>query len=236
MNGAMCAAPTVLRGVSLVLTALLLAACDPPAGWLEWGIRRELPRLIGPAERYDVQIQGLRYGVGEADLVIATGLRVRPQDGPVIDRLYVELHGVRYDRARERVQRVERTVATADVTAGDIAAYLELRPEVRSASVALAPPNRAVVSVQPILGGVTIPGATVDLAGELAAEGSEIRFVVSDVSAAGVPLGSDAARRVTEIVNPLVDISGIPIPLRITRVEVVGAAVRVEASSGPTTF
>lgn len=235
MNGEPPRAGFLLRASALA-AAVLLAGCDPPAGWLEWGIERELPRLVAPADRYDVSIEGLRYSAGEAELVTATGFRVRPPDGPVIDRIRVELRGVRYDRATERVQRVEQAHATAQVTAADIAAYLESRAEVRTATVSLQPPNRAVVRVQPILGGLTLPGATVEVTGEVLGAGSEIRFIVSDVRAAGVRLGDEAARRVTEIVNPLVDLSGIPIPLQVTAAEVVDGELRLEAAAGPTDF
>lgn len=215
----------------LLCCLALFSACAPSTSQVERGLERELPRVIGPAEHYDVEIEGLRARSGEAARVVALGERVRPADAPVVDRLEVELRNVRYDRRGKRLERFESAVATARITAADLGAFLETQPNIESAAVTLTEPDQASVRVRPKLGGLALPpGVTLDVVGRLVGAGDEIRFEVSEVRAGGASLGSGIVRQIGAMINPLIDLGDLPVVVDITRVQVEQGALRLEAT------
>lgn len=218
-----------------LLPSLLFAGCVPSAGQIERGLEDELPELLGPADRYDVEIEGLRARSGEASRVTAVGERVQLREAPVVDRLDVELLGVKYDRGEDRLERVERASATARITPLDLADFLEAHRNVREAAVAFDAPNRATIRLRPEVGGIALPrGVTVEVTGRLEPAGRRLHFEVTDVEAAGVNLGQAAASGLADLVNPLVDLSDSPAELRVTDVRVEDGLLRLDATGNPT--
>jgi hypothetical protein len=219
----------------LLLSSLLFTGCVPSTGQIERGLEAELPKLLGPADRYDVEIEGLRARSGEASRVTAVGERVRLREAPVVDRLDVELLGVKYDRGEDRLERVERASATARITPLDLADFLEAHRNVREAAVTFAAPNRATIRLRPEVGGIALPrGVTVEVTGRLEPAGRRLHVEVTDVSAAGVSLGRAAASGLADLVNPLVDLSDSPADLRVTDVRVEDGVLRLDATGNPT--
>ncbi|MBE9078246.1 DUF2993 domain-containing protein [Romeria aff. gracilis LEGE 07310] len=226
----------IISGTALVLTATVLASCSP-AGYVERGIERELPKYIGPADSYDVDIEGLQLRSNQADRVFAVGERVRPDGSPVLDRLELELRGVEFNRDQGRLERVESAGAVALVRPDDLAVFLANSRNVQDAEIALLPPNQATIRVRPSIGEFNAPpGVTVDIAGELVGSGSQLSFDVSSVRAAGINLGSGVAQRLSREINPLADLSGLPVTLTIKDVRVDDGAIRVEVTGDPSSF
>ncbi|MFE4106369.1 LmeA family phospholipid-binding protein [Almyronema epifaneia] len=224
-------------GWMLLAVAVALFSSCIPNGLVERGIERELPQYIGPAANYDVDIDGLKVRSGEADRIFAVGERVQPTGAPVIDRLELELQQVKYNRAEERLDSVGSAQATARILPADLADFLESYRNVREAAIALQPPNQATLSVRPEVGNLYAPaGITVAITGQLVGEGSLLSFNVSDVSAAGISLGSEAARRISQVINPLADLSTLPIALNIQNIRVESAAIFLEVTADPTSF
>ena len=216
---------------ALVLILTFSAGCAPPTGWVEQELERRLPELVGPADLYDVQIEGLRARSGEATRIVAVGERVQPEDAPVVDHFELDLHGVVFDRSEKRIERVDSARASARITALDLEAFLEDQRNVRDARVTLRESDEATIRVRPELGGIALPrGVEVKLTGRLEAENGRIQFVVSDVEAAGLDLGSAAARRLSDLINPLVDFADSEIRLQITSVRTVEDAVLLDAT------
>ena len=214
--------------------ATLLAGCNATDDRVESRLKSELPRLLGPATRYEVDVQGVDADASRADLVTVVGYGVRPRHGPAIDRLELELRDVRYDRHAKRLERVEMARATAWVSAADLADFLETQDGIRSASVELADPDSAYVRVRPDLG-IPLPnGASVELAGTIHGRGPYVEYNVADVSALGGSVGSGISRRISRLINPLVDLSGLPIRLDVTRVRVEGRTIRMDADGEAT--
>ena len=222
--------------IVLGLTSWVLAACTP-ASLIEQGIERELPKYVGPAESYDVKIKGLNVGSGSADVVTAVGERVRPEGAPVIDRLTLDLQGVVYDRSAERLSQVDNARLTAVIKTPDLADFLEAYRNVNEAEVVLRSPNEATLRVRPQLGDYSVPpGITVDVTGTLIGEATQLRFEVSEVSAAGIDISAIAARRLSDAVNPLADLKNLPIQVDITSVIVAGETIGLEVVGDPSSF
>lgn len=223
---------------ALLLAALLLAVggagCNPTTAFAEREVERALAEAFGPADDYDVQIEGLDAGAGTARRVTVVGQRVRPEGAPVLDRVDAVLEGVRFDRAESRLERAEGSDITVAVRPDDLATYLVASGRVKDAEVAFEAPDRIVLRVRPDLGAIPLPaGATVRVVGALHGEGARVRLDVESVQAAGIGLGGAAATLVGEQVNPLLDLSASG-GLTVSGVEVEGGALRVRAE-GPLT-
>lgn len=222
--------------VAVGFTSWALAACTPTS-LVEQGLERELPKYVGPAESYDVDIKGLNINAGSADSVTAVGERVRPEGAPVIDRLALDLQGVVYDKSAERLTQVSDAQLTAVIKTPDLADFLEAYRNVNEAEVILRSPNEATLRIRPQLGDYSVPpGITVDVTGDLVGDGTQLRFEVSEVSAAGIDISVIAAQRLSNAVNPLADLKNLPIQVDITSVIVAGETIGLEVIGDPDSF
>lgn len=220
----------------LVLSSLLSTGCTPTS-LVEQGIERELPQYVGPAESYDVDIKGLSVSAGTAESVIAVGERVRPEGAPVIDRLQLDLRGVVYDRSAEKLTQVEGALLTAVIKTPDLADFLESYRNVDEAEVVLRSPNEATLRIRPQIGNYSVPpGVTVDVTGSLVGDDTQLRFEVSEVSAAGIDISAIAASRLSDAVNPLADLENLPVKVEITSVVVAGETIGLEVIGDPKSF
>ncbi|MGC1309442.1 MAG: DUF2993 domain-containing protein [Phormidesmis sp.] len=219
-----------------ILASGLMGGCSP-ANLVAQGIERELPKYVGPADSYDVKIDGLTVQSGSAESVIAVGERVRPDGAPVIDRLELDLQGVVYDKDANKLSQVNAARLTAVIKTDDLDEFLEAYRNVRSAEVMLRSPNTATIRVQPEIGGFALPaGTTVDVTGQLIGQQDQLRFDVSEVSAAGFDLSAIAAPRLSDVINPLADLQNLPIPVEITSVMVAGETIGLEVVGDPSSF
>ena len=229
-------APRRLGQTTVVVAMGLMASCTP-AGVVERQIESQLPRYIGPAARYDVEIEGLRVRANEADRLTMVGERVRPNGSPVIDQLSLELEGIAFDRDTERLTQVLAAGASARVKADDLAAFVIQDPNIRTAAIALSSPNRLTLEVAPVIGSFPVPdGITLAVTGELLGSGSQVRVNVTDVRAAGVNVSGVAAEQRNQILNPLVDLSDLPVALTVKSVSVVDDSVILEVMGDPASF
>ena len=216
--------------------AVGLGGCTP-ANFVEQGIERELPKYVGPADSYDVKIDGLRVRAGSAENVVAVGERVRPEGAPVIESLRLELQDVVYDKAAERLSQVGGAQLTAVIKTPDLVDFLEAYRDVREAEVVLRSPNEATIRLRPQIAGLAVPrGVTVDVTGDLIGDNTQLRFEVTEVSAAGIDLSAIAARRLSEVVNPLADLKNLPVEVEITSVMVAGETIGLEVVGDPSSF
>ncbi len=222
------------RTLGLLAAVIVLAACATERR-VEEGLERALAELLGPANRYQVDVDGLSASTGQAELVRAEGVRVRPGLGPVVDRLELELRNVRYDRALERLVGAESIRATAWVRAADLEDFLEREERIRGASVVLSQPNQARVRFRPNLGFVPLD-VTAEVDGTIEGRGSELHFVVADARAAGFRVDAGVAEGLTRAINPIVDLSYLPLRLEVTSVRVEQQTVRVDAIGDVTTL
>jgi hypothetical protein len=203
-------------------------------GRVEDRLEDALEQRLGPAEDYEVDVQGLDAGDGTADRVYAEGLRVDPRQGPVVDRLEIEMREVRYDRDLERLVGAESVRATAWLRANDLELFLEQEDRIRSASVALVQPDRMRLRFRPELG-LPIPlNVMAEVEGTIEGRGSELHYVVREASAGGFDVDDDLADRLTRFINPIVDLSELPLDLEVTSVRIENGALRVDATGDVT--
>ena len=216
-----------LTAVVALLAALAASGCSV-SGRVESEIEGALPAALGPADAYDATVDGVDLGAGTADRISIVGDRVAREDAPVVDRLTVELRGVRYDRKTKRILGARSARATARVLPLDLADYLARQRGVGDARVTLAAPDRATVRVEGEVEGLRLPVAA-EVTGRLEAAGGTVRLAVDDVRAAGIGLGGALARRLEERINPVVDLTDEALALRVTGVRVEGGELVLDA-------
>jgi len=227
---------TQLGRIGAALTMGLVVSCTP-AGLVERQIEGQLPRYIGPADRYDVDIEGLRVRANEADRLTMVGERVRPDGSPVVDQLSLELAGIQFDREAGQLTQVLSAGAAAQVRAGDLADFVALDPNIRAAEIALSSPNQLTLEVAPELGSFPVPeGITLAVTGELTGSGSQVLVNVTNVRAAGFNVSGMAAQQLNQILNPLVDLSDLPVALTVKSVSVVEDTIVLEVTGDPASF
>jgi len=220
----------------LLFLLTLVVGCDVTPQ-VERAIERELPAIIGPADRYEARVTGLRLRAGEAERVDIRGDKVRPEDAPRIEQFNITLDGVRYDVRAERLERVDSARAEAQVRPGDLATFLEEHRNVRQASITLQEPDRAQVRLRPELAGLALPpGVVADVSGRLVVIEGRIHYEVESVRAGGAALGAAAARRVSELINPVFDLTDAEPALHVSAVTVVDDRIRLQATVDPAGF
>ncbi len=213
--------------LGILAACVLVSGCGRPTpSAAERAIERELPKFVGPAESYHVTVEGLR-GTTYAQRVTAVGRRVRPQGTPVLDTMEIELRDVTYNPSTSQVERIGSATAMITVLAQDIANYLDSTGKVKNTSVTMEAPNRISIQAQPNFPGLPVSSNTViTVTGSLVSDGNYVNFDVTHVTAGGADLGVDAANAVSEAINPIVNLSSVPIAVRVTGVHVeAGTAV-----------
>ena len=216
------------RLLPVVLAALVASGCSV-SGRVESEIEAALPAALGPAESYDATVEGVRLGDGTAERIAIVGERVAREDAPVIDRLDVELRGVRYDRDTKRLLGADSARATVRVLAADLGDYLARQRGVGDARVTLQAPDRAAVRVEGEVRGVRLPVAA-EVRGRLVAREGTVRLDVESVRAGGIGLGETLARRLGDQINPVVDLTDESLALRVTGVRVEGDVLVLETT------
>ena len=151
--------------------------------------------------------------------------------------MQLDLYNVRYDRAAKRLERADSVRATVWVTSNALGDYLETVDGVGAATVTLQRPDSATIRLRPSIAGIPLPaGVAANVVGRLAGQGPYLRFEIAEVGAAGFHGGESVARHVSELINPLVDLSDLPLGLDVTNVTVEGRTVRVDATGDATSL
>jgi len=190
-------------------------------------IRRELPKVLGPAERYEVRVRGtnIRENRVQEASVIALGLRPRPDFR--IERLEAAAWQVQVDPRTRSITRLGNLEATVTITAADAENFVSSKPwqgRVRLEDVAITFPggNQAKLAATATFTGLTSlgfdlsPRVPIEAQGELIPDAGRVVVRVTMIRAAKLNLPAVTHRWVEEAVNPIADISGLPIALEIS--------------------
>ena len=223
------------RGATLLSLALWLTGCATVVDTrVEQLIAAELPRVIGAAARYDVNVDGARETGEIIDIrrVRIVGERVERAGSPVLERIDVTMIDLVVDRKEKRLQSLGTADASALLLPADIAAFLDTRPGLDNVQVALFPPSEITIETQFALGGFALPRSTgARIRGRLLASDGRLIMEIIDLRVAGFPVGTIPSIVAEKLMNPLVDLSAMPAKARVTSVQVMPDAVLLKASS-----
>lgn len=219
--------------IALALAALaLLAACSGVLdSRAEQALREALPRVVGPADAYEVTVAGSSLDASRFERVRVAGRRVARANAPVLDAVELELRGVVVDREARALRRVDAASGSVRIAAADLAEYLSRRGWNEEPQVAFLEPDRLTITGVPRVGGLAVPlrrGA--EFQGRLRADGARLMLVVDRLRLGDRDAPALVRAIVERAVNPLFDASPYPLPERIDAVAVEGDAVRIAAS------
>jgi hypothetical protein len=206
-----------LRKTLLVIGVLALAATGCIRGIAEESVRKSLPKLIGPAEKYEVHIEHTSDGrllAGDIEDLTIIGHRIRTRDGLVINDLAVRMHGLKVDTGKKQIKSVERAVFDLDILQEDLSALARQKVHgVGNPVVLLATSGVSVVVPARLL------RASLDstLHGVLAVDdGRRIDFVPDRLTLVGIiPVPDLVLAAAISRINPLADLSALPVPVQI---------------------
>ena len=222
--------PSALR-VSL-LAAVMVAACTSYVEeHVEGVIIDTLPRVIGPADRYEATVQGANRDASYFDKVHAVGIRVQRRRTPVIDHLEVDLQDVSVDRPNRQVTAIGAAHASVRVRAADLTAYLQQQSWIAAPSVRLSAPDGIVVTGSFKLPGINLAlSSLASLRGHFVAEGPRLLVAVDSLSVGDREASALLRGLVATAINPFFDLPAYAVPSTIDRAILDDDAVVVEAS------
>ncbi len=222
------------HSATLLSLALWLTGCATVVDKrVEQLIAAELPRVVGPAARYDVNVDGARETGEIIDIrrVRIVGERVERAGSPVLKRIDVTMIDLVVDRKEKRLRSLGTADASALLLPADIAAFLDARPGLDNVQVALFPPSEISIETQFALAGFALPRSTrARVRGRLIASDGRLVMEIIDLRVAGFPVGTIPSIVVEKLVNPLVDLSAMPATTRISSVQVMPDAVLLKGS------
>ena len=241
-----------LSGV-LAVSGLLVAAASPAAAidlrdvldqilgrsgskdgfsLVEAILRSELPRRVGPARRWDVKLDraGSDLLRGRLSKVDVHGFDVRTQDGLGIPELDMTLQDVRLGLASRSLESVGKSEFTAGLGAAAITAFVKHRggPKLKDVRVKLER-GEIMVGATPEVMGFGLPS---EVSGKPVLKGADaINFEASRLTVFGVRLPALAVEALERKINPVVDLSGLKVPVRVTDLRVQGDRLLAEGAA-----
>src|SRR4051794_40136587 len=112
----------------LLLILISALGCGPtdPFRTIERSIQAQLPRAIGPADRYEVSVSRSTGSLvaGQIPWISIHGRNVRAIAGLSLDELQVRMDGVRFDRGSRKVTSIENSRFEAAISAASATQFV----------------------------------------------------------------------------------------------------------------
>ncbi len=153
------------------------------------------------------------------------------ENGLLIDNVTLTGKNLEYDPISQRINVPEPGKLVAQLSAASVYRFLETNPpeNVKDLDVMLGEGVIVVTAkVQSLISvGIEATGKLV------AANGAMIEFLPTSVRVAGFGAPSRLVESVLSQINPLLDLSDLPIPITVTSIEVRPDGITIAADAGP---
>lgn len=201
-----------------------------------------LPTYLGPATRYTTQVRASSVGAvlrGRVESIHVDGDGVHIPNGPVLDRLTLDLDDIAVDPKTKRLESVGTARFMVRVGEAELNRYLSTRrPGDRSGLLRVTlGQGTATLAARPALlaryglGGLILP---VTVEGRLIPRGdSGLDFVPNAARVLALPVPRPILGLVSRELNPVVDLSAVSLPLRIRTVEIVPGSLILSGDVPP---
>ena len=190
-----------------------------------------MPRVIGPADRYEASVDGANATASHFDKAQVVGVRVRRPRTPVIDRFEVDLQDVSLDRPTKQVTRIGAARAVVRVKATDLTAYLSQQSWIAQPSVRLSSPDGVIISGLFKVPGVSLAAtAPASFRGRLVPNGPQLLVAVDSLSSGEREAPALLRGLVAAAINPLFDLSAYAVPSTIDSIQVQDDAIVIQAA------
>lgn len=217
---------------------MLLASC---AAYVEQRVEsvivEALPRVVGPADRYEATVRGANAAATHFDQVSAVGARVQRPRAPVLDRVEMDLFDVSVDRAAKRVTSVGDARANVKLRAEDLAAYLGRQSWIEAPTVRFDSSAEVIVSGRLKLPGLALMSNSIaEFRGRLIPHDSQLLLEVASLRLGDREAPALALGVVEQAINPIFNAADHAVPSRIDAVVVDGASLVIAASGSQMTL
>ena len=184
-----------------------------------------LPSVLGPAAHYDVQVDGDPFALtrGRARAVHIEGQDVQLAPAVTLDTLGIDAQDVSFDTQTRRLSHIGTTAFTASLGQANLSRYLaRSKPLLPGLVITLLPD--AVEARVPV--DVLKLHTTAALSGSFQPDTndpSRLDFVAQSAQVGSVPLPASLVNLAANELNPVLDLSGLKVPLTVTDARVTNA-------------
>lgn len=215
------------------LAALMSVGCRRPVEkTAEKIIKDRLPIVLGSAKSYDVRVESASMGAGMRGRlrhVSVFGRGVSLTNGMTLDRVLIEASDVAVDRKSATIDAIRSSTMDAFLDAREVEAIIrKRRPDLPPVNLMVVGDTLQVRTVPRVLGYPTI---TVAIDGSLvvAKSGRELHFQPKTARLGVVPIPDSVVGYVSDIVNPVAEMTAFPVPMLARSVSLDGGFIRIGA-------
>lgn len=222
----------VVACIAGLATSLSVGCRRPVEKTAERIIKDRLPIVLGSAKSYDVRVESASMGAGMRGRlrhVSVFGRGVSLTNGMIIDRVLIEASDVSVDRKSATIDAIRTSTMDAYLDAREVEAIIrKRRPDLPPVNLTVVGDTLQVRTVPRVLGYPTI---TVAIDGSLvvAKSGRELHFQPKTARLGVVPIPDSVVGYVSDIVNPVAEMTAFPVPMLARSVSLDGGFIRIGA-------
>jgi hypothetical protein len=192
-----------------------------------------LPQVIGPAQHYDVQVDGDPFALtrGRARAVHIQGQEVQIAPTLTLDTLNVDARDVSFSRETRRLENIGSTSFTATLGQTNLSAYLAQAKPLLPGLVVTLGESDVQVRVPVVLLGIQTTAALTGTFIPSTSEVGKLDFQTDSAHLGIVPLPSALMNLAIGQINPLVDLTHLRVPLNVSHVGVVRSHLTLDGSA-----
>lgn len=223
------------RSVCLALLPLgsVLVGCQSPQTKAAHQIADVLPRSLGPAKHYDVQVEGDAFALarGQARRIHVVGQEVLAAPDTTLDTLDMDARDVSFDPSTKRIEKAGAVIFVGTVGQENLTAYLaHRRPMVPGMQVVIR--SRDLQATVPLAAAGLRTTATVS--GTLAPDARQpdhLDFVADSASLGGLSLPPSLVNFALREINPVFDLSHEKVPILLQQADVVNGTIVLQGTA-----
>ena len=190
-----------------------------------------LPDFIGPADSYDVKVEGSFSDLmnSRLDRLRITGRNVLFLRKYPVDELLLEMKNIRFDMEARTLKSAESTSLSAVMYESSLLRYVAREhPDLGQAHIVISE-GFVVATAEPELAHLS---AQVEAVGKLRIrDGVRVDFVVEKVSVGGLPMPAAVANTIENQFNPVLNLSDCPLPITLTSIKMAPGKVALTGTA-----
>ena len=226
--------PYRFRSVSLLLavSALTCGCGHPVQETAAHKIADVLPSVIGPAARYDVQVDGDPFALarGRARAVHIQGQEVQIGPSLTLDTLNADAKDVSFSSETRRLEHIGSTSFTATLGQSNLSAYLARTKPLLPGLVVTLGESGVQARVPIAFLGMQTTAALSRTLTPSESEAGKLDFQTDSAHLGIVPLPPALVNLALDQLNPLVDLTHLRVPLTVAHVGVIQSRLSLDGS------
>ncbi len=213
----------LILGLSAALGAAVFVGCAHPVQQTAaHKIADALPAVVGPAARYDVQVDGDPFALvrGRARGIHIQGKSVQLSPILTLDTLNADADDVSFDQKTRTLTHVGQTRFTASLSQTHFDAYL-------AGSKPLLPNLAVTLRTDDVLASVPVTFLGMHTVARLsgtvrpsAFDPTRLDFVANGAQLGDVPLPAGLINLALDRLNPVITLTGLRVPLSVTQAQI----------------